>query len=139
MVLCFYLRRGELPGCLLRLQRGVSLNAHRLALLYAREASKQVTKAGVAVISAQLWGEEELSVCLLLIRTICLSPVDKLISDDNLFLFLIHSSDLQEVFCLAMLIIAQPSCLALNIFYYSHPSGCEVELPCAFHLKLISD
>ena len=38
--------------------------------------------------------------------TICLSPVDKLISDDDLFLFLIHSSDLQEVFCLAMLIIA---------------------------------
>ena len=37
--------------------------------------------------------------------TICLSPVDKLISDDDLFLFLIHSSDLQEVFCLAMLII----------------------------------
>ena len=53
-----------------------------------------------------LWGQEELSVCLLLIRTICLSPVDKLISDDDdLFLFLIHSSDLQEVFCLAMLII----------------------------------
>ena len=52
-----------------------------------------------------LWVQEELSVCLLLIRTICLSPVDKLISDDDLFVFLIHSSDLQEVFCLAMLII----------------------------------
>ena len=49
MVLYFYLRRGELPGCPLRLQRGVTPNAHRLALLYAREASKQVTKAGVAV------------------------------------------------------------------------------------------
>ena len=53
-----------------------------------------------------LWVQEELSVCLLLIGTICLPPVDKLISDDDLFLFLIHSSDLQEVFCLAMLIIA---------------------------------
>ena len=52
MVLYFYLRRGELPGCPLRLQRGVTPNAHRLALLYAREASKQATKAGVAVISA---------------------------------------------------------------------------------------
>ena len=78
--------------------------------------SKQASyRMGVAVISAYLWsqeepllwGQEELSVCLLLIRTICLSPVDKLISDDDdLFLFLIHSSDLQEVFCLAMLIIA---------------------------------
>ena len=114
MVLYFYLRGGKLPGCQLRLQRGVTPNAYRLALLYAHEASKQATEAGVAVISAQLWGQEELllwgqgklSVCLLLIRTICLSPVDKLISDDDLFLFLIHSSDLQEVFCLAMLIIA---------------------------------
>ena len=48
----FYLRRGELPGCLLRLQRGVAPNAYRLALLYAHEASKQATEAGVAVISA---------------------------------------------------------------------------------------
>ena len=39
----FYLRRGELPGCRLRLQRGVAPNAHRLALLYAREASKQAS------------------------------------------------------------------------------------------------
>ena len=52
MVLYFYLRRGELPGCPLRLQRGVAPNAYRLALLYAREASKQATEAGVAVISA---------------------------------------------------------------------------------------
>ena len=50
--LFFYLRRGELPGCLLRLQRGVAPNAHRLALLYTHEASRQATEAGVAVISA---------------------------------------------------------------------------------------
>ena len=114
MVLYFYLRRGELPGCLLRLQRGVALNAYRLALLYAHKASKQATEGEVRLSlhsswvrrNFLLWGQEELSVCLLLIRTICLSPVDKLISDDDLFLFLIHSSDLQEVFCLAMLIIA---------------------------------
>ena len=52
MVLYFYLRRGELPGCPLRLQRGVARNDYRLALLYMREASKQATEAGVAVISA---------------------------------------------------------------------------------------
>ena len=52
MVLYFYLRRGELPGCLLRLQRGVTPNANRLALLYVREASKQATEVGVVVISA---------------------------------------------------------------------------------------
>ena len=112
MVLYFYLRRGELPGCPFRLQRGVAPNAHRLALLYGqKQASYKSGSCGYLCIAlgsggTLLCGQEELSVCLLLIRTICLSPVDKLISDDDLFLFLIHSHDLQEVFCLAMLIIA---------------------------------
>ena len=52
MVLYFYLRRGVLPGCQLRLQRGVAANPYRLALLYVCEASKQATEAEVAVISA---------------------------------------------------------------------------------------
>ena len=50
----FNLRRGGLsmcPGdtCSEELQMRAAPSAHRLALLYAREASKQVTKAGVAV------------------------------------------------------------------------------------------
>ena len=102
----FYLQRGELPGCLLRLQRGVAPNAYRLALLYARtkQASYRSGSCGYLCIALGSGG------------TICLSPVDKLISGEDLFLFLIHSSDLQEVFCLAMLIIVQPSFLALNTY-----------------------
>ena len=54
MVLYFYLRRGELPGCLLRLQRGVAPNTYRLALSYtlrSKQASK-LQKRELAVISA---------------------------------------------------------------------------------------
>ena len=68
MVLYFYLRRGELPGCLLRLQRGVKPNAYRLALLYTHEASKQATEAGVGGYLCIALGSG---------GTICLSPVDK--------------------------------------------------------------
>ena len=91
--LFFYLRRGELPGCPLRLQRGVAPNAHRLALYTVRskQASYKSGSCGYLCIALGSGG------------TICLSPVDKLILDEDLFLFLIHSSDLQEVFCLAML------------------------------------
>ena len=44
MVLYFYLRRGELPGCPLRLQRGVAPNAHRLALLYVEKQASKLQK-----------------------------------------------------------------------------------------------
>ena len=102
MVLYFYLCRGELPGCPLRLQRGVSPNAHRLALLQsAKQASYGSGSCGYLCIAL---GSGGTFACLLLISLFRLT----------LFLFLIHSSDLQEVFCLAMLIIVQPSFLALN-------------------------
>ena len=66
MVLYFYLRRGELPGCLLRLQRGVPLKAYRLALLYAlKQASYKSGSCGYLCIALGSGG------------TICLSPVDK--------------------------------------------------------------
>ena len=51
--------------------------------------------------------------------TICLSPVDKLISDDDLSLFLIHSSDLQGFLfsnaynCLALFPSSQHSPISL--------------------------
>ena len=77
-------------------------NAHRLALLYSEKQASKLQKRELllSLHSSELW-----SFALGSGGTICLSPVDKLISDDDLFLFLIHSSDLQEVFCLAMLII----------------------------------
>ena len=66
MVLYFYLRRGELPGCPLRLQRGVAPNAHRLALLYGeKQASYKSGSCGYLCIALGSGG------------TICLSPVDK--------------------------------------------------------------
>ena len=80
MVLYFYLRRGELPGCLLRLQRGVAPNAHRLGLLYGeKQASYKSGSCGYLCIAL---GSGGTFACLLLIRTICLSPVDKLIWAD---------------------------------------------------------
>ena len=75
----FYLRRGELPGCLLRLQRGVAPNAYRLALLYAREASKLASyrsgSCGYLCIALGSGG------------TICLSPVFKLTLADDVVSF----------------------------------------------------
>ena len=40
MVLYFYLRRGELPGCRLRLQRGVAERSQASSLMRAKQASK---------------------------------------------------------------------------------------------------
>ena len=92
MVLYFYLRRGELPGCPLRLQRGVAPNAYRLALLYAHEASElQKRELRLSLHSSGVRRNFALGSG----GTICLSPVDKLISDDDLSLFLNYSSDLQ--------------------------------------------
>ena len=78
-------------------------NAHRLALLYSEKQASKLQKRELllSLHSSELWRSFALGSG----GTICPSPVDKLISDDDLFLFLIHSSDLQEVFCLAMLII----------------------------------
>ena len=44
--------QGRTPRVPIKAAKGSPPNAHRLALLYSREASKQVTKAGVVVISA---------------------------------------------------------------------------------------
>ena len=114
MVLYFSLRRGELPGCLLRLQRGVSLNAYRLALLCARSKQASYRSRGCCYLCIALGSGGTLArcqnfllkPCLLSIRTICLSPVFSSLWLTMLFLSPIYSGDLQEVFCLAMLIIA---------------------------------
>ena len=113
MVLLFLPAKGRTPRVPVKAAKGSG--AERLqASSFIRERTKQASYRsgscgylciGLGSGGTLLWGLEELFVCLLLIRTICLSPVDKLISDEDLFLFLIHSSDLQEVFCLAMLII----------------------------------
>ena len=104
----FNLRRGGLsmcPGdtCSEELQTRAAPNAHRLALLYREKQASKLQKRELllSLHSSELWRSFALGSG----GTICPSPVDKLISDDDLFLFLIHSSDLQEVFCLAMLII----------------------------------
>ena len=79
-------------------------NAHRLALLYREKQASKLQKRELllSLHSSGLWRNINQ---MLKFSFETLSPVDKLISDDDLFLFLIHSSDLQEVFCLAMLII----------------------------------
>ena len=78
-------------------------NAHRLALLYSEKQASELQKQVLllSLHSSWLWRNFALGSG----GTVCPSPVDKLISNDDLFLFLIHASDLQEVFCLAMLII----------------------------------
>ena len=75
MVLYFYLRRGELPGCLLRLQRGVAPNAHRLALLYGEKQASKLQKWELR-LSLHSSGVRR-NFALGSGGTICLSPVDK--------------------------------------------------------------
>ena len=48
----FLPEQGRTPRVPVKAAKGVALNAYRLPLLYASEASKQATKVGVAVISA---------------------------------------------------------------------------------------
>ena len=67
MVLYFYLHRGELPGCPLRLQRGVTPKAYRLALLYARNKQASYKSGSCSYLCLALGSG----------GTICLSPVDK--------------------------------------------------------------
>ena len=114
MVLYFYLHRGELPGCRLRLQRGVAPKAYRLALLCLQNKQASYKSRGCGYLCTALGCGGTLARCqnfllkprLLSTRTICLSPVFSLLWLTMLFLFLIYSGDLQDVFCLAMLIIA---------------------------------
>ena len=80
--LFFYLRRGELPGCRLWLQRGVAPNAYRLALLYARnKQGSKLQKRGLLLSLHSSWSWRDINQMLKssfeplspVIRTICLT------------------------------------------------------------------
>ena len=73
------------------------------SFIYARSKQASYRSGSCGYLCIAL-GSGGTFACLLLISLFQLTS----------FLFLIHSSDLQEVFCLAMLIIAQLSFLALN-------------------------
>ena len=119
----FNLRRGGLsmcPGdtCSEELQMRAAPNAHRLALLYSEKQASKLQKQVLllSLHSSELWRSFALGSG----GTICLSPVDKLISDDDLSLFLIHSSDLQGFLfsnaynCLALFPSSQHSPISLS-------------------------
>ena len=72
MVLYFYLRRGELPGCLLRLQRG----AHRLALLYGEKQASKLQKRELLLSLHSSWLWRNINQ-MLKFSFETLSPVDK--------------------------------------------------------------
>ena len=93
-------------------------NAHRLALLYSEKQASKLQKQELllSLHSSELWRSFALGSG----GTICLSPVDKLISDDDLSLFLIHSSDLQ-----GFLFSNAYNCLAL--FPSSQQKGAQNE------------
>ena len=93
-------------------------NAHRLALLYSEKQASKLQKQELllSLHSSELWRSFALGSG----GTICPSPVDKLISDDDLSLFLIHSSDLQGFLfsnaynCLALFPSSQHSPISLS-------------------------
>ena len=105
MVLYFLPAQGQTPRVPVKAakgSRGEPSQASSFICVRSKQASYRSGSCGYFCIALGSGGTFALGSG----ETICLSPVDKLISDDDLFLFLIHSSDLQEVFCLAMLIIA---------------------------------
>ena len=79
MVLYFYLRRGKLPGCPLRLQRGVALNrTERLqtsSFIRAKQASK-LQKRGLLLPLHSSWLWRDVNQ-MLKFSFETLSPVDK--------------------------------------------------------------